>query len=91
MPRRKARRKRTESLTQKLEAIIVRIPITTNTLTAALLLIQQLIELARVVKVPLQIEKVAPMEIQKPTPPSQIEQVTAETKIPTETLAEEEK
>ncbi len=63
MPQRKAR-KRTKSLTQKLEAIVVRIPITQETLTAALLLIQQLIELARVVKVPLQIEKVAPMKIQ---------------------------
>jgi hypothetical protein len=63
LPTGKARRKRTESLRQKLEAIVIRIPITPTTVTAALLLIQQIIELAHVVKVPLQVEKVAPLEV----------------------------
>ena len=61
-------RKRRESLKQKLEAVIIRIPITPQTVTAALLLIQQIIELARVVKVPLQVEKVAPVEIASVAP-----------------------
>lgn len=80
-------RKRRESLTQKLHAVIIRIPITPTTVTAALLLVQQIIELARVVKVSLQIEKVAPLEVVTVTP-SQAGNVTAEIKIPTETVKE---
>ena len=76
MPRRK-RRKDPVTLTQKLEAILVRIPINIETLTAALLLTQQIIELARIVKVPLQVEKVATMETFETATPSQIEQVTS--------------
>jgi hypothetical protein len=77
------RRKRTETLKQRLEAIVVRIPITPTTVTAALLLIQQIIELARVVKIPLQVEKVAPLEVVTVTP-AQIETVPTEMKIPME-------
>ena len=56
------RRKRRESLEQKLKAIIVRIPINTTTATAALLPVTQVIALAQVLKVPLEVEKVAPLE-----------------------------
>lgn len=55
-------RKRHESLAHRLEAILVRIPITTETLTAALVLTQSIIALAAVVKIPLQVEKVASLE-----------------------------
>lgn len=58
-------RKGHESLEQKLKAIIIRIPINTQTVTAALLLVEQVIALAQVVKVPLEVEKVAPMETMK--------------------------
>jgi hypothetical protein len=63
------KKSRHESLKQKLEAIVVRIPITPTTVTAALLLVQQVIELARVVKVPLQVEKVATLEVTAPPGP----------------------
>ncbi|MGA2971887.1 MAG: hypothetical protein ABSE39_04585 [Candidatus Bathyarchaeia archaeon] len=66
------KRKRRESLKQRLEAIIIRVPITPTTVTAALLLIQQVIELARVVKVPLQVEKVATLEVVKVAPPAAV-------------------
>lgn len=62
------RRKRGESLEQKLKAIIVRIPINTTTATAALLLVTQVIALAQVLKVPLEVEKVAPLEAENVTP-----------------------
>jgi hypothetical protein len=78
----KPRRKKPESLEQKLKAIIIRIPITAETVTAALLLIQQVIELARVVKIPLQVEKVASVNLE-PVGLGQIETVTAEIKVPT--------
>ncbi len=64
----KAPRKRRESFKwklRKLEAVFIRIPINPTTVTAALLLIQQVIELARVLKVPLQVQKVAPLDVQK--------------------------
>ena len=64
------RRKRRESLEQKLKAIIVRIPINTTTVTAALLLVTQVIALAQVLKVPLEVEKVASLEpVTLPTEP----------------------
>lgn len=86
-PRKRSTRKRTETLAQQLEAILVRIPVNMETLTAALLLTQQIIELARVVKVPLQVEKVATMETFETVAPSPIEQVAPETKSTTQTEA----
>jgi hypothetical protein len=83
-------RKKTESLAQKLHSIIIRIPINPTTLTAVLLLTQQVIELARVCKVPLQVEKVATTELPTVTP-AQIEQVTADVQTPTEVMTEGEK
>jgi hypothetical protein len=80
-------RRKAESLKHKLEAIILRIPITPTTVTAALLLTQQIIELARVCKVPLQVEKVATLDI-APVAPAHVEAVTAEIKVP---MVEEQK
>ena len=67
--------------------ITIKIPITAETLTAVMLLIQQIIELARVVKVPLQVEKVATLDL-APVAPAHIEVVTAEIKVP---MVEEQK
>jgi hypothetical protein len=58
----KPRQKRPGSLVHRLEAILVRIPITTETLTTALVFTQTIIALAAVVKIPLQVEKVATLE-----------------------------
>jgi len=82
------RRKKVQSLEQKLKAIIVRIPITTDSITAALFLIGQIIELANVVKIPLEVEKVATLETVTVTPPAPIGPVAAETKAP---MVEEQK
>jgi hypothetical protein len=60
-------RKSIRSLRHKFEAVFIRIPITPTTVTAALLLIQQVVELARVLKVPLQVQKVAPLDVEKET------------------------
>jgi hypothetical protein len=65
-----------ESLKQKLRALIVRIPVTEETLTAAMLLTQQIIALAIVLKVPLQVEKVVPVKIEASAAPS-VEDVAA--------------
>jgi hypothetical protein len=78
----KSRRKKPESLEQKLKAIIIRIPITSETIAAALYLIAQIVQLATVVKIPLQVEKVATLEPVIVTP-AQIESAAAEIKIPT--------
>ena len=67
MPTEKVSRKK-ESFEQKLKAMVIRIPINTTTVTAALLLVTQVIALAQVLKVPLEVEKVAPLEI-LPVPP----------------------
>lgn len=80
-------RKKAESFKHKLEAVVLRIPITPTTVTAVLLLIQQIIELARVCKVPLQVEKVATLEL-APVAPAQVAAVTAEIKVP---MVEEQK
>lgn len=81
----KVRKKRVESLSQQLHAIIIRIPINAATVTTALLFTQQVIELARVIKIPLQVENTAPMEPVTLPPPAPIEPAPTEVTTPTET------
>jgi hypothetical protein len=71
------RRRKTPTLKQQLDAIVIKIPIDLQTITAALLLTQQIIELARVVKIPLKVEKTATVEIPTLTP-AVVEQAAAE-------------
>jgi hypothetical protein len=82
-------RKKAESLKQKLDAIVLRIPINVESVTAALLLTQQIIELARVVKLPLQVEKVATLDLE-PVAAAHVE-VASEIKVPTVPTVEEQK
>ncbi len=52
------KRKRAKPRKRKLGTIVIKIPVTVDTLTAAMLLVQELLKLARIVKLPMQTEKV---------------------------------
>lgn len=59
MPKKMRRRHQAGPHRPKLGTLVIKIPITIDTLTAAMLLVQELVQLARVVKLPMQTEKVA--------------------------------
>ena len=61
-------RKKHESLGHRLEAVIIRIPVTSETLAAVATLTTTIIALAQVVKLPLEVEKVVPLEAEKAMP-----------------------
>lgn len=58
-PRRKAGAKQAKLRKRKLGTVVIKIPVTVDTLTAVMLLVQELVQLARVVKLPMQAERVA--------------------------------
>ncbi len=51
------RRKQAKPRKRRLGTIIIKIPVTIDTLTGIMLLIQELLKLARIVKLPLETEK----------------------------------
>ena len=59
----KPRPKRTKPHKPKLGTLVIKIPVTVDTLTAAMLLLQQLVALARIVKLPMQTEKEGPIPL----------------------------
>ncbi len=54
------KRKQAKPRKRKVGTIVIKIPVTVDTLTGAMLLIQELLKLARIVKLPLETEKVEP-------------------------------
>jgi len=66
LPSSKQRRKKPESLEKQAEAFLVKITPTVGTVAAAISLINTIIEIAKVAKLPLEVEKVVPLQIVMP-------------------------